>query len=219
MQLIEKWPSHCALSPPRHSPSGHASCWLLPAYDQAEQGCSGCPFPGRCGTPLLGNFGLKTPPRPDQIFWELHCHVRLFPSDSSSFPPFFRVRPELHSELYSIFFTEISSNKYFSPLIPPVSDWMVWENVGPTNSLHCPLGKEGTILRGMGGTDNPCHNWVAELLKISPAVTWKTFLVEGTPGIWSKQLNKELEKYLQKIMELAGDCQLLIFTVALHREG
>lgn len=98
MQLIDKWPSHCALSPPRHSPSGHASCWLLPAYDQAEQGCLSCPFPGRCGTPLLGNFDLKTPPRPDQIFWELHCHVRLFPSDSSSFPPYFRVRSELYSE-------------------------------------------------------------------------------------------------------------------------
>lgn len=75
---------------------------------------------------------------------------------------------------------------------------MVKENIGPTNSLHCPLGKEGAILRGMGVTDNPCRKGVAELLKISPAVTWKNFLVEGTPGMMVQAMENEREKCLQK---------------------
>ena len=149
----------------------------------------------------MDSFDLRTPHRLGQIFLGLHSHLmRFFLSNSSSFLLCcIRGQPELYSLGSLWLFQELFYflHRNFPNLSNPTLrfDWIVWENLGLTNSLHCLLGKENTTLRSMQSTDNPWHKVRPELLKISPVVTWENFLVGAwLQPLWFRQLMRQDEK-------------------------
>lgn len=167
--------------------------WAAPSqWRGAQQGYSVVPISGRHETPLISDFGLKTPWSP---CWNLlrqhHCHghflpsllhshygLKLLPTLSSSLTFYlkevFLLIIHLHVLFHlGIYFLEEPYKWYQNWSEQKSSKIGIWDWL-----IHRWAGKEVIILASQWGMDSLWHNVSAQLLKISLLITWENVLVE-----------------------------------------